>query len=120
MIELSEFDIEYHSRGEIKGQAIIDFIAEYTYDPVAEPEVQDIQAEEVDQEGWVVHVDGSSASIAIEGGVVLITPEKDRLEYIIRFRFKATNNEAKYESMITGLRLTYELGVKKIKVMSNS
>ena len=29
-IELSEFDIQYHPRTAIKGQAVIDFIVEFT------------------------------------------------------------------------------------------
>lgn len=67
-----------------------------------------------------MHVDGSSTSIATGGGVILITPEKAKLEYAIRFGFKATNNEAEYKSMITGLRLAPELRVKKIRVKSDS
>lgn len=61
-----------------------------------------------------MHVDGSSTSVAT-GGVVLITPEKAKLKYAIKFGFKATNNEAEYESMITGLRLARELGTKNVK-----
>lgn len=66
-----------------------------------------------------MHVDGSSTNIAARGGV-LITQEKAKLEYAIRFGFKATNNEAEYESMITGLCLARELGAKKIRVKSDS
>lgn len=66
-----------------------------------------------------MHVDGSSTSIAA-GGVILITPKKTKLEYAIRFGFKATNNDVEYESMITGLCLARELGVKKMKVRSDS
>lgn len=47
-------------------------------------------------------------------------PEKSKLEYVIRFKFKATNNEAKYELMITGLRLTRTLWAKRVKVHSDS
>jgi len=50
----------------------------------------------------------------------MITPEKEKFKYAIRFGFKETNNEAEYESMITGLRLTRELGVKKVRVKSDS
>lgn len=64
-------------------------------------------------------VDGSSTRVAAEG-VVLITPEKDKLQYAVRFGFKATNNEAEYKSMIMGLRLAHELGAKKIKLRSDS
>lgn len=76
--------------------------------------------EKSDQQEWVVYVDGSSTSVVEGGGVILITLEKAKLKYAIKFRFKATNNEVNYESMIIGLRLAHELGAKKVKVKSNS
>lgn len=53
-------------------------------------------------------------------GVVSVTPEKNKLKYAIRFGFKATNNETKYEAMLTGLRLAHTLGVKKVEVNNES
>lgn len=52
----------------------------------------------------------------------MITPEKkkSKLEYVIRFGFKATNNKAKYESMFTGLHLAPTLGARRVKVHSDS
>ena len=50
-IELSEFDVQYHSRTAIKGQVVADFIAEYT------------QSEDKGAKGhrlWSIHTDGSS------------------------------------------------------------
>lgn len=46
-------------------------------------------------------MDDSSTNNAVGGGVILIMPEKTKLEYVIRFGFKETDNESKYESMIT-------------------
>jgi len=60
LIELSEFDIEYHPRGAVKGQAVVDFIIEYTYDTDAKLGLEVTPQEGADQEEWVVHVDGSS------------------------------------------------------------
>lgn len=40
-VEISEFDVEYHPRRAIKGQAITDFITEYTYDSMIEPKNKD-------------------------------------------------------------------------------
>lgn len=119
-VEISEFDIEYHLRGAVKGQAIADFIAEYTYDLIAELGNQDKQTLEMDTEGWVVKVDGSSTRTAAGGGVVLITPEKDKLEYAIRFGFKVTNNQTEYESIIVGLCIARELGARNIQLKSDS
>lgn len=66
------------------------------------------------------HVDGSSTSNVAGGWVILVTPDKRKLEYDIRFKFKATKNEAEYKSMITGLRFTHALGAKRVKVNSDS
>lgn len=67
-----------------------------------------------------MHVDGSSTSVVVGEGGVLITLEKAKLKYAIKFGFKATNNEVEYEPMITGLSLAYELGAKKVKVKRDS
>lgn len=39
LVELNEFNIKYHPRGAIKGQAVVDFIVEYTYASGAEAEM---------------------------------------------------------------------------------
>lgn len=67
-----------------------------------------------------MNVDRSSTRAAARGGVVLITLEKDRLEYAIRLVFKATNNEAEYESIIIGLCIARELGARNIQLRSDS
>ncbi|KAM2562878.1 hypothetical protein TB2_011361 [Malus domestica] len=42
------------------------------------------------------------------------------MEYAIRFKFKASNNEAEYEAFIAGLRLAKHLEVKRIDIFSDS
>lgn len=66
-MELSEFDIEYHPQGAIKGQAVTDFIVEYTYSLGTETKMTDEQLEETDQVEWVIHVDNSSTNSAAGG-----------------------------------------------------
>ena len=62
-IELSKFDIQYRPRTAIKGQVVMDFIAEFTHD-------EDKEAEESPQ--WSVHTDGSS-NRQVGGGRCSIT-----------------------------------------------
>jgi ribonuclease HI len=38
----------------------------------------------------------------------------------LRLKFKITNNEAKYEAVIAGLRMTLELRAKFVKIQSDS
>ena len=93
-IELSEFDIQYRPRTAIKGQVIADFITEFTHD-------EDKGAEESSQ--WSVHTDGSSNKQARGADVVLLSPEGDVVECMVRFDLPTTNNEAEYEALVAGL-----------------
>jgi ribonuclease HI len=43
----------------------------------------------------------------VGAGVVLIPPEGDMLKYAIQIEFSATNNTAKYDGLVSGLRLTF-------------
>ena len=61
-IELSEFDIQYRPRTAIKGQAVADFIAEFTLG-------EDQLVEEKEQ--WNIYTDGSSNRRAGGAGVVI-------------------------------------------------
>ena len=73
-MELSEFDIWYQLRNAIKAQALADFIAEFT------PSYEDLDRRE-DNKKWVVHVDGSSTLHAGGIGIVLQSPEGDKLKH---------------------------------------
>nr|XP_023915020.1 uncharacterized protein LOC112026560 [Quercus suber] len=99
-------------RTAIKAQALADFIAEFTYTDEPSPATGD--------EAWMVQTDDSSAQKRGGAGVVITTPEGEILKYGIRLRFPATNNEAKYEGILTGLRLGRELGAKNLLVQNDS
>ena len=43
-----------------------------------------------------------------------------QLEYALRFKFKASNNEVEYEALITRLKLAMEVGARRLKVFNNS
>ena len=42
----------------------------------------------------------------------MTSPEKDVLKYGVQLQFPATNNEAKYEAILTSLRIARALGIK--------
>ena len=44
--------------------------------------------------------------------MLLISPKGHKIPYALRFGFKATNNEAEYEALFTGLRLAKEVKAK--------
>ena len=98
-IELSEFDIKYLPRHAIKAQALADFIAD---------------------KKWIIHVDGSSTQHAGGIGVVLQSPEGDKLTYKIRLQYQATNNEVEYEALLKGLELAKSIEAESILILGDS
>ena len=69
---------------------------------------------------WILHVDGSATTSISGAGIILTSPEQMMFEYALRFAFHASNNEAEYEALITGLSLAKELGAEELKVFSDS
>ncbi|KAM2295289.1 hypothetical protein ACFX1S_035120 [Malus domestica] len=117
-IALGKFDISYQPKQVEKGQAEVDFIADFTYhvDIVSTPkEVVSLPSEaqktEPTASAWSLYVDGSSNQQGCGVGLVLTTPDKLAMKYVLRFKFKASNNEAEYEALLAGLRLAKHLGV---------
>ena len=110
-IELSEFDIQYRPQTTIKGQVVADFIAEYT-------QLEGKEAEVLGQ--WSIHTDGSSNRHAGGASVVIQTPERDKIECMIRLDFPMTNNEVEYEALVAGLNLAKAAGAQNMVVHCNS
>lgn len=52
--------------------------------------------------------------------MILFTLEHTEINSALRFGFKASNNEAEYEVLLVGLRLTKEMGVKKLEIFNDS
>ena len=101
VIELSEFDIQYRPQTAIKGQAVADFIAEYT-------QLEGKEARDLRQ--WSIHTDGSSNRNTGGVGVVIQIPEGDKIECMIQLDFPTTNNEAEYEALVVELDLAKVAG----------
>ncbi|XP_057756045.1 uncharacterized protein LOC130975243 [Arachis stenosperma] len=107
-IELSEFDIQYEPRKTLKSQVLADFISEMT---------NDTQYTEV---SWSMHVDGASNKEGSGAGILLMEGNKVVAEQSLRFRFNASNNQAEYEALLTGLKLSLQLQISRITVYCDS
>ncbi|XP_020420718.1 uncharacterized protein LOC109949474 [Prunus persica] len=133
-IELGEFDIHYKPRPALRGQAVADFLSEFTepqassaIQPIIEPNPPPSQDQtptegnlDLTQPLWTLFVDGSSNAQGCGAGLVLISPDKVSLEYALRFKFQTSNNEAEYEALLAGLRLAKEMDARKIQIFSDS
>ena len=111
-IELSQFDIEYHPKTAINAQALVEFIAEFTL-----PE-DDNTTNKTEQ--WMIQTDGSSSQKRGGVGIIIVIPDGETLRYRVQLKFPVTNNEVKYEGILTRLRLGKVLGAKNLLIQSDS
>src|SRR3954466_10598455 len=63
--------------------------------------------------------DGSKMLNGAGAGVVLVSPRKDEMRYVLQIHFPATNNEAEYEALLYGMRMAISLGVRRLMVFGD-
>lgn len=110
---MSEFEIEYLLRIAIKGQILADFVVEFSNFP------EEIVTLPLGRP-WQVYVDGSSCRTGGGAGIHIVTESGEQLDYAVKLGFKVTNNEAKYEVLLSGLTIARSLGATKVEVKANS
>ncbi|RVW53063.1 hypothetical protein CK203_072730 [Vitis vinifera] len=97
----------------MKDQVMADFVLEYSRKPSQ-------RQESSEKEWWTLRVDGASRSSGSGVGLLLQSPTGEHLEQGIQLGFPASNNEAEYEAILSGLALTLALSVSKLRVYSDS
>jgi ribonuclease HI len=111
-IEVSPYTPHYERRDAIKSQALPDFLvdwAEMQYEPPLP-----------DSNYWRMHFDGSRTKIGLGAGVVLTSPKRDQLRYVLQIHFAASNNVAEYEALVHGLNVAKEIGIHRIECFGDS
>ncbi|CAL2237455.1 unnamed protein product [Prunus armeniaca] len=129
-IELREFDIQFKPRPAEKGQVVVNFISELTPPVTLEPassntdarESRSLNVEHFDPlvPVWILHVDGSANQQGCGAGLVLTTPDGVKVEYALRFNFRISNNEAKYEALLACLQLAKSMSAQQVSIHSDS
>lgn len=69
---------------------------------------------------WQVYIDRASNSQRVGAGILLISPEGIRVEKSFRLGFPASNNEVEYEALLAGLRMSRQVGAKRVQVHYDS
>jgi ribonuclease HI len=68
-----------------------------------------------------MNFDGSKRVEGAGAGVILISPEGDKLKYVLRMTFpNASNNEAEYEALIHGMKMAKACGATRLKIFGDS
>jgi ribonuclease HI len=67
-----------------------------------------------------MYFDGSKRVQGAEAGVVLISPQGDKLKYVLRMSFpQASNNEAEYEALLHGMKMAKACGATRLKIFGD-
>ncbi|GJY26152.1 reverse transcriptase domain-containing protein [Tanacetum coccineum] len=114
-VMLGEHNITYRPRTSVKGQILAYFLVEK---PDESP--PDTSVVETPQEPWTLFMDGSSCVDGFGASLILTSPEGTEFTYALRFQFTASNNKAKYEALIAGLRIAAQIGVRNVHVSVDS
>jgi ribonuclease HI len=67
-----------------------------------------------------MYFDGSLMKTGAGAGLLFISPLGKHLRYVLRLHFPASNNMAKYEALVNGLRIAIELGVRCLNARGDS
>ena len=69
---------------------------------------------------WLVYVDGASNCRGVGASIILISPEEIRVEKSFKLGFQASNNEAEYEVVLAGLRMSKQVEAKRLQLHCDS
>src|SRR3954466_13442491 len=105
-IELAPYTSQYDRRDAIKSQDVADFFVDWM-EMQYEPPLPDPNY-------WRTHFDGSKTKMGLGAGIVLTSPKKDQLKYVLQIHFAASNNVAEYEALVHGIKVDKEIGIKMI------
>jgi ribonuclease HI len=110
---LVEYDLIYEPIKAMKGKVVADFIIDHCVDLEGSMCL-------ADGEVWMLFFDGSMCSQRQGIGCLIVSSHGVEYELSIWLEFECTNNQAKYEALLTGLETLVELGVLHAKVFGDS
>jgi ribonuclease HI len=67
-----------------------------------------------------MYFDGSLMKTGAGAVLLFISPLEKHLRYVLRLHFPASNNVAEYEALVNRLRITIELGVRRLDARGDS
>jgi ribonuclease HI len=112
VVELMGETISFAPRKAIKSQVLVDFLAEWVDTQLPTTPIQ--------PELWTMYFDGPLMKTGVGAGLLFISPLGKHVCYVLRLHFPASNNVAKYEALVNGLRIAIELGVQCLDARGDS
>jgi ribonuclease HI len=111
-VELMGETISFAPRKAIKSQVLADFLAEWVDTQLPTAPIQ--------PKLWTMYFNGSLMKTRAGAGLLFISPLGKHVRYVLRLHFPTSNNVAEYEALVNGLRITVELGVRRLDARGDS
>jgi ribonuclease HI len=110
MFALSEFNIRYQPATAVKGQALVDLIAERINTDIAALSIR----------AWAMYFDGSVCGDGCGIGILLVSPRGATYYFSIRLPTACANNLAEYEAVHKGMELLLKAGAEAVEIFRDS
>ena len=126
LLQLSEFEIIAITSTTVRGQAIVDllanFLGEDSWDITDDVprELTAVALMETAGAAWTLHFDGSSTTSEGRAGIVLSKSIGETVGRSFKLDFPCTNNVTEYEAYLTSLAVAHEIGIKRLRVIGDS
>jgi ribonuclease HI len=111
-VELMGETLAYVPCKAVKSQILADFVAEWTDTQLPPPQIH--------AECWPLYFDGSVMKTGAGAGLLFVSPLGEHMRYAVRLHFPVSNNMAEYESLLCGLKIAIETGIKRLDVRGDS
>ena len=108
--------MKFESTSTIQSRVLAEIFAEWTSTPDEEVQETTLPGKETSC-NWIMYFDGAFSLQGAGAGVLFVTPTGEHLKYVVQMHFPqemSTNNTAKYEGLLAGLRIAVDLEVKKL------
>ncbi|GAA0165537.1 hypothetical protein LIER_20918 [Lithospermum erythrorhizon] len=122
-LQLQQFEIVYAPQKAIKGQVLVDFLANHPLpaewelcDEIPDEDVLNVEV----IPPWQMYFDGVVHQEGVRAGVVFITPQQDLLHYSFSLSHKCSNNIAEYQALILRLESTADLNIPQLEIYGDS
>src|SRR3954452_20992243 len=70
---------------------------------------------------WTIYFDASKRNTGAGADVVLISPQRDKMKYVLRMNFPLpSNNEAEYEALMHGIGMARACGATRLEIYEDS
>ncbi|XP_068344175.1 uncharacterized protein [Pyrus communis] len=117
---LSEFSLQYVPQKAVKGQALVDFLAQHPSLYGFGGNDVEISMMEIRDNYWTMYFDGFSTLVSADVGIVIQSPNHSHWYFFLEFDFDCTNNQVEYEALIIGLGVLHDLRVTRVLIVGDS